>query len=278
MGGFKCYERFKDNDIISEGLHELNDMFQSFYPLQIEKCRNFLNLGEYENAIDYIKTRVSIRHFEIYKVLAICNLVYEGDFNAASANIDKMWEALIQQEPKNPELYYKNAQLFARICDRKIDIIKKCDKMIDRALEFSPKNTLYLIEKGYYHILFSEIEKAFKYLLQAKELDTNNKESSYHLIFCKILTNRLKEAEEDIQYLKEVFSSVKLSIHPKLKYYQALLNIIQGKEDMNEQLINDALNDHVKMVSSLLFNKYDILIVSEFDFLLDLAKCKIVLK
>ena len=138
MGGFKCYERLKDNDIISEGLHELNDMFQLFYPFQIEK-----------------------------------------------------WRTLIQQEPKNPELYYKNAQVFARICDRKIDIIKKCDKMIDRALEFAPKNTLYLIEKGYYHILFSEIEKAFKYLLQAKDLDTNNKESSYHLIFCKILKDHL---------------------------------------------------------------------------------------
>jgi hypothetical protein len=74
--------------------------------------------------------------------------------------------------------------------------------------------------------------------------------------------------------LKEVFSSVRLPIHPKLKYYQGLLNLIQGgKEDLTEQLINEALNDHVKIVSSQLFTKYDILIVSEFDFLLDLAKC-----
>jgi tetratricopeptide (TPR) repeat protein len=275
MGGFKCYERLKENDVISEGLHELTDMFKLFYPFQIEKCRNFLNLGEYENAIDYIKTKVNIKHFEIFKILAICNLVYEGDYTAASTNIDKMWEALIAQEPKNPELYYKNSQVFARICDRRIDIVKKCDKMIDRALEFSPKNTSYLIEKGYYYILLSDIERAYKYLSQAKEIDSNSKESSYYLIFCKIISNRLKEAEEDISYLKEVFSCVKIPIHPKLKYYKALIIVIKGgKEDIIEQLINEALNDHIKMVYSQLYNKYDILIESEFDFLLDLAKCK----
>lgn len=273
MGGFKCYERLKDNDIIRDGLHHLNDMFLTFYPFQIEKCRNFLNLGEYENAIDYIKSKVTYKHFEFYKILAICKLVHEGDYIEASNNIDKMCELLIQQEPKNPELYYKNAQLFARICDKKLDIVKKCDRMIDRALEFSPRNPQYIIEKGFYQIIFSEIDRALSYFTQAKELDSNNKESSYLIIYSKILTNRLKEAEEDINYLKEVFSSVKLPIHPQLKYFQALINFIRsGKEDLTEQLVNEALNDHIISVASQLFTKYDALMVTDYDFLLNLAK------
>jgi tetratricopeptide (TPR) repeat protein len=273
MGGFKCLERMKENEEILDAFQEIAPLFQTFYPLYIEKCRIFLNNGDYENAIDYIKSKVSIKHFEIYKILSICDLIYNGDFSSSLINLDKMWDLMISQEPKNPDLYYNNAQLFSRICDRKVDIIKKCEKMIDRSIEYSPKNTKFIIEKAYYLILYSDYEKAKKLLLTAGELNSNNKESSYHIIYCKLIMNKNKEAQEDVNFLKEVFTSVKLQIHPKLKFFDAILNIsLGGKDEITETLISDAMNDHVKMVRGTLYNKYDILINTDYDFLYDLAK------
>jgi Flp pilus assembly protein TadD len=279
MGGFKCLERLKSNDELLDAFSHIQPIFNTFPPLHLEKCRVFLNTADYDNASDYIKNKVTtIKHFEIYKILAICNLLNEGDFINALVNINKMWELLITQEPKNPELYYHNAMLFSRISDKRIDIIKKCEQMIDRALEYAPKNAKYMIEKANYLTINQEVEKAFKLYTQASELDSNNKESSYGLIYCKLLFNKLDEAQENINFLKEIFNSVKMPIHPKLKYFEALIKQIKNeKEETVGALISEALNDHVKLARQQIFTKYDILIVTDFDFLFDLAKCKIIL-
>jgi tetratricopeptide (TPR) repeat protein len=276
MGGFKCLERLKSNDELLDAFSHVPQLFNIFPPLHIEKCRVFLNTADYDNASDYIKNKVTtIKHFEIYKVLAICNLLNEGDFENAIGNINKMWDLLITQEPKNPELYYHNAMLFARISDKRIDVVKKCDQMIDRALEYAPKNAKYMIEKAYYYITSEQTDKAIKLLTTAAELDSNNKESSYWLIYCKILYGKLDEAQENVNYLKEIFNSVKMPIHPKLKYFEAVIKQMKGeKEEAIGSLISETLNDHVKLARQQIFTKYDILIVTDFDFLFDLAKCK----
>jgi hypothetical protein len=153
MGGFKCLERLKEFDDILDAFQEIGPLFQTFFPLHIEKCKIFLLKNEYENTIDYIQSKLkNARHFEIYKMMALCNLIHEGDYNNAVVNIDKMFEILLSQEPKNPELYFKTAQLFARICDRRLDIIRRCEIMVDKCLEFNPRNAKYLIEKGYYRL------------------------------------------------------------------------------------------------------------------------------
>jgi tetratricopeptide (TPR) repeat protein len=275
LGGFKCLERLKENEEILDSFQEIHQLFSTFFPLHIEKCKIFLNIGDYENAIDYIRTKVNIKHFEIYKVLSVCNLVYEGDFNSASDNIDKFSELLISQEPKNPELYYESAKLFSRICDKKVEIIKKCENMIDRALSFAPRNAKYLIEKGHYRLIYGDVDNAIKIFTSASESDVNNKESAYGYIFCKIIKNQLKEAQEYIELLKETFSSIQIPIHPKLIYYDGLIRFIQGeKEERIVEIVIEALNTHVKLAKSQILNKYDSLIATEYDFLFDLAKSK----
>jgi tetratricopeptide (TPR) repeat protein len=276
MGGFKCLERLKENEEILDSFQEISQLFQTFFPLHIEKCKIFLNTSDYENALDYINTKVNIKHFEIYKIVAVCNLISEGNFKQALTNIDKMWELLITQEPKNPELYYSNAQLFSRICDRKLDVILKTEKMIDRALEFSPKNAKYLIEKAYYRLYNGDIDKAFEIFTKAGEIDSNNKDSTYGLIYCKIIKQKYKEAQDDMEFLKEIFVSVGIQIHPKIMFFEGIIKFIKGeKEEVVGSIISEALNSHVKLARQQLLNKYEILIVTEFDFLYELAKSKL---
>ena len=62
-------------------------------PLHIERIKINLLKNDYENASDYINTRLAnVRNFELFKILALCNLMQEGDFKAAFYNLTKMWE------------------------------------------------------------------------------------------------------------------------------------------------------------------------------------------
>lgn len=277
MGGFKCLERLKENEEILDSFQEVAPLFNSFYFLHIEKSRIFLNTGDYENAIDYINSiinKLPNKNFEIYKILAICHLVHEGNFTEAAKNIDKTIELIFVNEPKNPDLYYSTAKLFARICENRPEILKKCDMLIKKALDFSPKNAKYLIEQAHYRIQFNELDKAFELFTKAGEIDVNNKESSFGLIYYKIFTSKLKEAIEDIDFLKDIFHSLQNYVHPKLTYFEALIKFLQNQtEETVGGIVSDALNTHVKIARQQLFSKFDIMIMTDFDFLYQMSKC-----
>jgi len=281
MGGFKCLERMKENEEILDSFQEIAPIFNTFSPLHIEKCKIFLNTGDYENAMDYISnisTKLPSKNFEIYKILSICCLCYEGDFIEASKNIDKMIDIIFQNEPKNPELYYSTAKLFSRICENRPEILKKCDTLIKKSIEFSPRNAKYLIEQAFYKIKFNDINKGFELFKKAGEIDVNNKESSFGLIQVKISSNKLKEASEDIDFLKDIFQSLQKNVHPKLIYYEAVIKYLQNETEENVgAIVTEALNTHVKFARQQVFSKYDILIITEYDFLFQMAKCKIFL-
>lgn len=276
MGGFKCLERLKENEEILDSFQEIAPLFNTFFPLHIEKCKIFLNTGDYENTIDYINNiinKLPSKNFEIYKILAICDLIHEGDFQEAAKNMDKMIDLIFVNEPKNPDLYYSTARLFARICENRIEILKKCDLLIKKALDFAPKNARYMIEQAHYRIQFNELDRAFELLTKAGEIDVNNKDSSFGLIYYKIFTNKLKEAVEDIDFLKDIFNSLQNNVHPKLIYFEAVIKFLQNEsEEGVGSVVSEALNTHVKMARQQLFNKFDILIMTDFDFLYQMAK------
>jgi hypothetical protein len=187
-----------------------------------------------------------------------------------------MWDLMLKQETKNPELYHQTCMLFARICDRRPDILKLCENMIDKALEFSPKNSSYLNEKAYYRLLAGDMKSAFDIYSTSAQYDVNNKEASYGLIFCKILKQMYKEAQEEIEFLKEIDIGVGNPIQPRLIYYDALVKYKKGeKEEIINSLITEALNIHVKLTKMKICNKYESLIHTNFDFLYELAKSKL---
>jgi tetratricopeptide repeat protein 21B len=60
-----------------------------------------------------------------------------------------LMEAMKVQEPKNAELYYNLARLFARFCGRKEVILKKTMQMLDLAIALQPENSQFHAEVGY---------------------------------------------------------------------------------------------------------------------------------
>lgn len=57
----------------------------------------------------------------------------ESNIELVDEKMEDLKRSFNINEPKNAELYYKYAKLFARICGRKEQIIKKTMEMVDRA-------------------------------------------------------------------------------------------------------------------------------------------------
>lgn len=286
MGGFKCLERLKKNEDVLDSFSAVSGLFKTFPPLMIEKAKIFLNLSEYDNAMDFIRSEVSCPHFEIRKILAICYLLNDGDYKLALENINAMWSSICSQEPNNPELYYNTAKLFSRICDRNEKIIELCDKMIDKAISFNIKNSNYLIEKGYYRFILNDHIQAENCYLKASEINPVNKESRIKLSLIMIKNNEIAKAKKEIDDLKDYYKQGNLPSPAELLFADLVLQekiFLNSSECTSETALNiieerfspmlsEILNSHINYAKQFYFNKYDILVNTNYDFLCDLAK------
>ena len=275
FGGIKCMERKKEYDSILDVYQTMTKLNNSFIPLHIERLKIYLLKNDYEVANDYISSRFSmLQTFDIYKILSLCNLTQDGDFKNALMNLTKMWNLILTTEPKNPELYYKTAQVFIRTCDKHKDILDLCEKMIDKAIEFDPKNAKYLIEKSYLRLYNGELETALDMFSKCSEYSPENKDSSIGVIYCKILQCKYKEAYEDIKFLKEMNEATNTHKHHKLYLFEAMIKSANNeREETTLTCIKEALKIYINMnKQSCPWNKYEVLISTEYDFLYDLAK------
>ena len=274
FGGLKCLERLKSYEEILDTFKEILKMYPNFLPLHIERVKIYLIKNDFDNANDYINSRFSnCNNFELYKILAICSLMQDGDFKQAQYNLEKMWDLMLKDEPKNPDLYYITAKLFLRTCDKNQDILNIVDKMNEKALEFYPNNPDYLLQKGYIELYNGNYEKAKELFGKCSEIDPSNRESSVGLVYCKIIQSRFKEALDDINFLKEMIETTNSEKNSHIIVYEAICKYNLGTSE-NEilKLIKEALKIYIEKNKSLHpYNKYQTMISTDYDFLLEMA-------
>ena len=271
-------ENIKKNKSYEAILDDYSDIIklnQKFLPLHIERIKIYLLKNDYDNTNDYITSKLAhVQNFILFKILALCNLMQDGDFKAAVYNLNKMMEIMMQVEPKNPNLYYNTAKLFTSISDKNKEILDISEKLIDKAIEFNPRDSNYLIEKGYlllYHGLIKEASEQFE---KCGEIDSGNKENVVGLIWCKIYEGKYREANEDVKYMCEINASINI---PK-SYKMCLLEVLtQAHFGANEgkvlELAKDALKIYIQTNKTLIpKDKFDIIINTNYDFLFKLAE------
>ena len=274
FGGLKCLERMKSYEEALDTYSEIMKINSKFFPLHLEKLYTYLLKNDYELANDYItQKKINVQHFEIFKILTLCSLMLDGDIKNAEYNFRKMWELMQKTEPKNPNLYYLTGKLFSRTCDKNKDILFLCEELFDKALEFNPNDARYLLEKAYITIYKGDYEKGIEMFTKCGELDTESREPTIGLIYTKILQNKIKEASNDVKFMKEMLENTNTK-NAKISLFDA---ITSSKLGVNEsevlKLVKEALKIYIEMNKSLhSTSKYDIIINTEYDFLFDMAE------
>ena len=265
----KSYEEILD--IYTDALKQNQD----FLPLHIERIKIYLLKNDYDSANDYITSKLSqVKNFEIFKILALCNLMQDGDFKSAAYNLNKMWEIMQDVEQKNNNLFYITGKLFESISDKNADILSISEKMIDKALEYNPREPNYIIEKGYFLLYTGHIKEASEMFEKCGEIDSSNKDNVIGLIWCKIYQGKYREAGEDVKYMIEINESIKL---PKT-YKMCLLEVITqayfgATEEKILSLAKEALKLYIQTNKIMLpKDKYEVIINTNYDFLLKLAE------
>lgn len=268
----KSYEEILDiyTDVIKQN--------QDFLPLHIERIKIYLLKNDYDSANDYITSKLSqARNFELYKILSVCNLMQEGDFKSATYNLNKMWEIMQEAEQKNHKLFFITGKLFESISDKNIEILNISEKIIDRAMEYNPREPNYIIEKGYLLLYKGQIKEASEMFEKAGEIDSGNKDNMFGLIWCKIYNGKYREAAEDVKYMLDMLDindSGKASKNYKLCLLEVVTQAYFGaNEEKVLSLAKEALKIYIQTNKTLLNkDKYDVIINTNYNFLLKLAE------
>ena len=268
----KSYEEILDiyTDVIKQN--------QDFLPLHIERIKIYLLKNDYDSANDYITSKLSqARNFELYKILSVCNLMQEGDFKSATYNLNKMWEIMQEAEQKNHKLFFITGKLFESISDKNIEILNISEKIIDRAMEYNPREPNYIIEKGYLLLYKGQIKEASEMFEKAGEIDSGNKDNMFGLIWCKIYNGKYREAAEDVKYMLDMLDindSGKASKNYKLCLLEVVTQAYFGaNEEKVLSLAKEALKIYIQTNKTMVNkDKYDIIINTNYDFLLKLAE------
>ena len=271
-------ENIKKNKSYEEILDIYTDVLkqnQDFIPFHIERIKIYLLKNDYDSAIDYISSKLNqVQNFELFKILAVCNLMLDGDFQSAIYNLNKMWEIMQEAEQKNHNLFYNTGKLFESISDNNLEMLKISDKMIDKALEYNPKDANYILEKGYLLLYMGQIKEATEMFEKCGEIDSNSRENVLGLIWCKIYEGKYREANEDVKYLIDIFETGETTKNYKLSLLEVITQAYFGaNEEKVLSLAKEALKLYTQTNKSMLNkDKYDFIINTNYNFLLKLAE------
>lgn len=151
MGRAKVFEKAKKYDVALEILTEVSVTYKNFNPSLIEKSKIHIFNGDWDQALETIQKVIveERQNVEALRIYIFYLLSRETDLELVVEKMNELMEAMRVQEPKNAELYYNLARLFARFCGRKETVLKKTMQMLELAIGLQPENSLFHTEVGY---------------------------------------------------------------------------------------------------------------------------------
>lgn len=191
-----------------------------------------------QRAIAFDYSQISCSRIKIFQLLA-----RDGQRQQAVDEIKEFLKQCEKQEPKNPELFYKCSQLFARVAGGNEIVLQKTMDILKKAIQLNGTSSPYLAENAYQQTLMHEYVQAFQMYQKAAELDESNTEPLYGMIYCRLKQNLLEDVQSQLDFLTELENSEKTAFHT---YLEAMLIFRRdGLIDQSVELLNQCLKLHI---------------------------------
>ncbi|XP_073916282.1 tetratricopeptide repeat protein 21A isoform X3 [Castor canadensis] len=235
-----------------EVVNQITVTLGSFLPALILKMRLFLARHDWEQTIEtaYRILEKDENNIDACQILAMHELVREGNVTTASDCVKNLIKALEMKEPKNPSLHLKKILVVSRLCGRHQAILGLVSGFMERIFIVAPSCTFVSTELGYLFILQSQVKEARMWYSEAMQMEENRMAALTGSIWCQILQGQLEEAAHQLEFLKEVQQSLGKS--EVLVFLQALLASKKPKGEQEAPVfLKEAVELHFSRMQGL---------------------------
>ncbi|XP_072118143.1 tetratricopeptide repeat protein 21B [Mobula birostris] len=252
MGKAQYFEMRQNFSGALEVVNQIIVHFPGFLPAFVKKMELQLALQDWEQTIETVHRLLQkeSHNFEALMMLALHLLCREGNIKEAGNRLGDLISVLDRFEPHNPEIFFKVALIFSRMCGRNQVILQQTYTLIERAFSMSSHNAEIANELGYQMILQGKIKEAIRWYKTAISLDETSIPAVTGIIRCQLIEGYLEDAEQQLDFLNEIQQSIGKS--GELSFLCAILAVKKhkGQEEVIN-LLNDAVDTHFSSLHGL---------------------------
>ncbi|KAG2458122.1 TT21B protein, partial [Polypterus senegalus] len=181
-------------------------------------------------------------NLEALQIMAVYSLAKEGDLAKTTSHVGEIISALETVEPCNPSLHSTILSPISKLCGNNQMLLQQISNAVERALMKAPTAADIANELGFLLLFQSRLQEASYWYSNAMKLDGNNLAALTGVIQCQLLQGQLGEAEQQLEFLREVQQSIGRS--PEVAYLEAVLS---ARKDKGEQVVNALLNEAIQL-------------------------------
>lgn len=272
LGKAAYYEKTKKYAVAIELMTEITISYRNFTPANIIKAKLHIISAEWELVLETVQKVLYDEEYNIegLRIYIFYLLSRESDHDALMEKFEELSTAFEQHESKNAEAYYNYSRLFARICGRKFDVLKRSHELIEKACSLRPENCKYTVELAYQKCLFEDYNAGFSNYQKAASYDESNMQPLYGMIYCRIMQGKIEDAQQQIELVNEISEE-----GPKTAQHYFLEGMIsyrkQQPRDATVKLLDQCLNLHITATKEVPAG-FEFYTQLNPDFLLELAK------
>uniref|UniRef100_A0A8D2Q6G4 Tetratricopeptide repeat domain 21A n=1 Tax=Varanus komodoensis TaxID=61221 RepID=A0A8D2Q6G4_VARKO len=242
---------------LDEGIQDNTDIFG-----MMGKAKYFMAQQNYSGALEIVSQLVVTFPFFMPSIVTKMRLHLALQDWDGSASDFKLGMFLMQalhmlrefigalelKEPQRAELHLQKMLVISRLSGKNQDILQEVYEFIrNSGSKLIYTDARFANELGYQLILQGNWKEASAWYRKAIELDENTIDSLTGIIWCQVLAGKLEEAEQQLEFLKEVQQSIGKS--STLAYLQA---VIASRKNKDEQTASALLNEAAELHFSAL--------------------------
>eukprot|EP00730_Choanoeca_flexa_P019334 TRINITY_DN9437_c0_g2_i5.p1 TRINITY_DN9437_c0_g2~~TRINITY_DN9437_c0_g2_i5.p1 ORF type:complete len:1329 (+),score=492.54 TRINITY_DN9437_c0_g2_i5:125-4111(+) len=248
-------------------------LFPSYLPALVVKAQVLLSMHDWDGAQEVVSRCFSLDPdaVEAHHLQVLLTLAKTGDYETAAGQLGQLIAALDKSEPTNHKLFYKLCRAPARLGGRHTLVLQQTRTMLDRAMKASPESADYLNEQALQLFRRDHIREAGKLYKKAMSVEETSVTALTGLILCQILVGQLDDAEQQLDFLQEVQTSIGKTA--ELVYLRALMASKRMKPTHAIiELVDEAVQLHQAVMAADPGVPAEHFRALQPDFVMDLAK------